>query len=149
MAPLLFYLSPVTIAVGIPLVAGQLSQPALLLGVILALPGALEIASITMAGGMYFASKYGQSSTDDILSSQAQELADIRRFLFQTAINLVMVSPVIVLVLVSEVLAMSLGPSFVPLLSVVLVSFSIAFIGVMINLLLNKAGDAVARREDL
>ena len=148
-APLLFYLSPVTIAVGIPLVAGQLSQPALLLGVTLALPGALEIASITMAGGMYFASKYGQSSTDDLLSSQAQELADIRRFLFQTAINLVMVSPVIALVLVSEILAMSVGPSFLPILSIVLVSVSVAFTGVMINVLLNKAGDAVARREDL
>ncbi|HEX4919218.1 MAG TPA: putative ABC exporter domain-containing protein, partial [Candidatus Bathyarchaeia archaeon] len=126
-APLLFYLSPVTVAVGVPLVASQLDQPSLLLGVILALPGALEIASITMAGGMYFASKYGQSSTDDILSSQAQELADIRRFLFQTVINLAMVSPVIVLVLLSELLATSLGPGSIYVLAVGLVSFSFVF----------------------
>ena len=148
-APLLFYLSPVTVAVGVPLVASQLDQPSLLLGVILALPGALEIASITMAGGMYFASKYGQSSTDDILSSQAQELADIRRFLFQTAINLAMVSPVIVLVLLSEILATSLGSGSVYVLAIGLVSISLLFTALSINFLLNKAGDAVARREDL
>src|SRR3989475_12685610 len=52
-APLLLYLVPVTVAVGIPLILGELSQPSLLLGVILALPGAFEIASISMAGGMH------------------------------------------------------------------------------------------------
>jgi hypothetical protein len=139
----------VTVAVGIPLILSQLSTPSLLLGVILALPGALEIAGITMAGGIYFASRYGQSSADDILSSQAQELADIRRFLFQTIINLIMVSPIIVLVLVSEALATILGPSALPILAVGLVSVSIALTGLSINLLLNKAGDAVTRREDL
>jgi len=148
-APLLFYLSPVTVAVGIPLIAGQLGQPSLLLGGILALPGALEIAGITMAGGIYFASKYGQSSTDDIMSSQAQELADIRRFLFQTTINLIMVSPVIVLVLLSESLATTLGPRSLVPLAIGLVSLSIVFTILTINLLLNKAGDAVTRREDL
>jgi hypothetical protein len=147
--PLLLYLAPVVTAVGVPLILGGLSQPSLLLGVILALPGALEIASITMAGGMFFASKYGQSSTDDILSSQAQELADIRRFLFQTIINLVMVSPVILLVFVSETLVAILGPSYLPILALGLVSISIVFTGVSINFLLNKAGDAVGRREDL
>src|SRR6266566_3652067 len=148
-APLLIYLIPVTGAVGVPLILSQLSTPSLLLGVILALPGALEIAGITMAGGMYFASKYGQSSADDILSSQAQELADIRRFLFQTIINLIMVSPIILLVLVSEALAAILGPGALPVLAVGLVSVSIAFTGLSINLLLNKAGDAITRREDL
>src|SRR5437879_11018271 len=148
-APLLLYLAPVVIAVGVPLILGGLSQPSLLLGVILALPGAPEIASITMAGGMFFASKYGQSSTDDILSSQAQELADIRRFLFQTIINLIMVSPIILLVLVSEALASILGPVELPALAVGLVLVSIAFTGLSINLLLNKAGDAITRREDL
>ena len=148
-APLLLYLVPVTVAVGIPLILGELSQPSLLLGVILALPGALEIASISMAGGMYFASKYGQSSTDDILSSQQQELADIRRFLFQTIINLVMVSPVILLVFLSETLATILGPGYLPILAVGLVSISSVFTGVSISFLLNKAGDAVSRREDL
>src|SRR6266550_2130428 len=148
-APLLIYLIPVTIAVGVPLVLSQLSTPSLLLGVILALPGALEIAGITMAGGMYFASRYGQSSADDILSSQAQELADIRRFLFQTIINLIMVSPIILLVLVSETLPTILGPGALPLIAVGLVSVSIVFTGLSINLLLNRAGDAVTRREDL
>ena len=148
-APLLLYLLPVTVAVGIPLILSQLGEPSLLLGVILALPGALEIAGITMAGGMYFASKYGQSSADDILSSQAQELADIRRFLFQTLINLIMVSPIILLVLFSESLAVSLGSSSLPALAVGLVSASVLVTGVAINFLLNKAGDAVTRREDL
>jgi hypothetical protein len=148
-APLLLYLVPVTVAVGVPLILGGLSQPSLLLGVILALPGALEIASITMAGGMFFASKYGQSSADDILSSQAQELADIRRFLFQTIINLIIVSPVILLVFVSETLEVILGPGFLPILAIGLVSVSIFFTSFSINFLLNKAGDAVSRREDL
>jgi len=145
----LLYLVPVIVAVGVPLVLGELSQPSLLLGVILALPGALEIASITMAGGMFFASKYGQSSTDDILSSQQQELADIRRFLFQTIINLVMVSPVILLVFVSETLVTILGSGYLPILAIGLVTVSIAFTVLSINFLLNKAGDAVSKREDL
>jgi len=147
--PLLFYLTPITVAVGVPLVLSELGEPSLLLGVILALPGALEIASITMAGGMYFASKYGQSSTDDILSSQAQELADVRRFLFQTVINLIMISPLILLVLVSETLATSVGRESLLGLATGLVIVSLAFSGFSINFLLNKAGDAVSRREDL
>jgi len=147
-APLLFYLTPVTVAVGVPLVLSELGEPSLLLGVVLALPGALEIASITMAGGMYFASKYGQSSTDDILSSQAQELADVRRFLFQTVINLIMISPLIFLVLVSETLATSVGRGSLLGLAVGLVVVSLVFSGFSVNLLLNKAGDAVSRRED-
>jgi hypothetical protein len=83
------------------------------------------------------------------LSSQAQELADIRRFLFQTIINLIMVSPIILLVLMSEALAAILGLGALPVLAVGLVSVSIAFTGLSINLLLNKAGDAITRREDL
>jgi len=102
-----------------------------------------------MAGGMYFASRYGQSSADDILSSQAQELADIRRFLFQTIINLIMVSPIILLVLVSGALASILGSAALPILAVGLVLVSIAFTSLSINLLLNRAGDAITRREDL
>ncbi|TMI48554.1 hypothetical protein E6H17_03395 [Candidatus Bathyarchaeota archaeon] len=131
------------------MVLGQLSSPSLVLGVVLALPGALEIAGITMAGGMWFASRYGQSSADDILSSQAQELADIRRFLFQTIINLIMVSPIILLVLVSEALASETGPAALPILATGLVLASIVFTGLSINLLLNRAGDAITRREDL
>ena len=148
-APLLFYLTPVTIAVGVPLALSQLGQPSLLLGVVLALPGALEIAGITMAGGMYFASRYGQSSSDDILSSQAQELADIRRFLFQTIINLIIVSPVIALVIVSQTLASSVGSSNLPILTIGLILVSVGFTGFSIDMLLNRAGDAIKRREDL
>ena len=83
------------------------------------------------------------------MSSQAQELPDIRRFLFQTMINLIMVSPIIVLVLVSEALETILGPGALPVLAVGLVLVSIVFTGLSINLLLNKAGDAITRREDL
>ncbi len=148
-APLLIYLTPVTVAVGVPLVLSQLGEPSLLLGVVLALPGALEIAAITMSGGLYFASRYGQSSSDDILSSQAQELADIRRFLFQTIINLLIVSPVILLVLVSQQLAVATGSGTLLPLALCLVLVSVGFTGFSINFLLNKAGDAVSRREDL
>jgi hypothetical protein len=60
-----------------------------------------------------------------------------------------MVSPIILLVLVSEALATVLGPSLLPILAVGLVLVSVVFTGLSINLLLNGAGDAVARREDL
>jgi hypothetical protein len=60
-----------------------------------------------------------------------------------------MVSPVILLVFVSETLVAILGPSYLPILALGLVSISIVFTGVSINFLLNKAGDAVGRREDL
>jgi hypothetical protein len=60
-----------------------------------------------------------------------------------------MVSPIILLVLVSEALAAILGPVALPILAVGLVLVSITFTGLSINLLLNKAGDAITRREDL
>jgi len=60
-----------------------------------------------------------------------------------------MVSPIILLVLVSEAVATILGPGAIPLIAVGLVSVSIVFTGLSINLLLNRAGDAVTRREDL
>src|SRR5439155_26586034 len=98
---------------------------------------------------MWFASEYCQSSTNDILSAQAQDLPDIRRFLFQTFINLIMVSPIILLVLVSEALASETGRATLPILTTGLVLVSIVFTGLSINLLLNRAGDAITRREDL
>ncbi len=147
--PLLLYLTPVTVAVGVPLILSQLAQPSLLLGIVLALPGALEIAAVTMGGGMYFAAKYGQSAADDILASQTQELVDIKRFLFQTTISLVMVSPLMLLVLASEPLAVFFGSaSLLPLVAGLLI-ISIGFTGFILNFLLNRAGDAVSRREDL
>jgi hypothetical protein len=39
--------------------------------------------------------------------------------------------------------------SYLPILAIGLVSVSIAFMTLSINFLLNKAGDAVSRREDL
>ena len=104
-APLLLVLTPVTVAVGLPLVISDLGKEGTLLSIILSLPGALEIATITMGGGMYFASKYGQSTTDDILTSQTQDLTDIRRFLYQTAMNLALVAPLMGLVIERGVLA--------------------------------------------
>ena len=148
-APLLLYLTPVTVAVGVPLILSQLGQPSLLLGVILALPGALEIAAVTMAGGMYFASKYGQSAADDILASQTQELVDIKRFLFQTTINLIMVSPLMLLVLATQPLAVFFGSRSLLSLAAALLVVSGVFTSFIINFLLNRAGDAVGRREDL
>ena len=148
-APLLLYLTPVTVAVGVPLILSQLTQPSLLLGVILALPGALEIAAVTMAGGMYFASKYGQSAADDILASQTQELVDIKRFLFQTTINLIMVSPLMLLVLATQPLSAFFGSNSLLPLAGGLLAVSVTFTSFIINLLLNRAGDAVSRREDL
>jgi hypothetical protein len=48
--PLLLILTPVTAAVGVPLVLGRLGQSGPLLGVVLALPSALEVAAIMMGG---------------------------------------------------------------------------------------------------
>jgi hypothetical protein len=42
-----------------------------------------------------------------------------------------------------------LGLGALPVLAIGLVSVSIAFTGLSINLLLNRAGDAITRREDL
>ncbi len=131
------------------MILSQLAQPSLLLGIVLALPGALEIAAVTMGGGMYFASKYGQSAADDILASQTQELVDIKRFLFQTTISLIMVSPLMLLVLASQPLAVFFGSASLLPLAAGLLIISIGFTGLILNFLLNRAGDAVSRREDL
>jgi len=52
-------------------------------------------------------------------------------------------------VLVSEALAAIMGPATLPILAVALVLISIAFTEMSINALLNRAGDAITRREDL
>ncbi len=145
--PLLLYLTPVTVAVGVPLILSQLGQPASLLAIILALPAALQIAAITMGGGMYFASKYGQSTTDDILSSQTQELVDIKRFLYQTTLGLFLVSPLMLLVLGSQQLAASPGSMLI--LGAGLLAGSLTYTAFILNFLLNRAGDSVRKREDL
>jgi hypothetical protein len=146
--PLLLVLTPVTVAVGVPLILSELGKAGSLLSILLALPGALEIAAITMGGGMYFASRYGQSTTDDILSSQTQELTDIRRFLYQTVINLALVSPLMGLVVSAGFWLDLSGQSLAPL-AVLLVAISIAYTCAILVLLLNAAGDSIRKREDL
>jgi hypothetical protein len=144
LTPLLLILTPVALAVGIPLILSETGRPGSLLSVLLAIPGALEVASIMMGGGMYFAARYGQSTTDDILSTQAQDLTDIRKFLFQTAINFGLVSPLMGLVLGAGFLA---SPLF--LWGPLLIAASLLYTLVVLNLLLNAAGDSIRRREDL
>ncbi|MDA4112802.1 MAG: putative ABC exporter domain-containing protein [Thaumarchaeota archaeon] len=146
--PLLLVLTPVTVAVGVPLILSDLDKAGSLLSILLALPGALEIAAITMGGGMYFASRYGQSTTDDILSSQTQELTDIRRFLYQTVINLALVSPLMGLV-VSAGFWLDLSGQSLALLAVLLVAISIVYTCAILVVLLNAAGDSLRKREDL
>ncbi|HEV2139229.1 MAG TPA: hypothetical protein VGR53_10345 [Nitrososphaerales archaeon] len=146
--PLLLILTPVTAAVGVPLVLGRLGQSGPLLGVVLALPSALEVAAIMMGGGIYFASRYGQSATDDILTTQAQQLTDVKRFLFQTIVNLALVSPVMGLVL----LAAQPDPVVpVPLIAYggILLIASLGYTYVVLKRLLDGAGDWILRREDL
>ncbi len=146
--PLLLILTPVTAAVGVPLVLGRLGQSGPLLGVVLALPSALEVAAIMMGGGIYFASRYGQSATDDILTTQAQQLTDVKRFLYQTIVNLALVSPVMGLVL----LAAQPDPVLqVPLLVYggILLVGSLGYTYLVLKRLLDGAGDWILRREDL
>src|SRR5713101_1571413 len=147
--PLLLYLTPVTVAVGVPLILSQLGQGPSLLALVLALPAALQVAAITMGGGMYFASRYGQSTADDILSSQTQELVDIKRFLYQTTLGLFLVSPLMLLVLASQQLSVSLGPGSTLVLGAGLLAGSLTYTALILNILLNKAGDSVQKREDL
>ncbi len=146
--PLLLVLTPVTVAVGVPLIVSEIGRAGSLLSIILALPGALEVAAITMGGGMYFASRYGQSTTDDILSSQAQDLTDIRRFIYQTAINLGLVAPLMGLVVSAGLWLGPFGGSLAPV-AIVLVAVSMAYTYAVLVRLLNAAGDSIRKREDL
>ena len=143
---LLLFLIPVTVAVGIPLVLGRAGPPNP--AVLLALPTALEVAAIMMVGGMYFACRYGQSTADEILSSQAQQLTDVKRFLYQTVVNLVFVSPLMGLVLLA-----AQPPAFISfspaLLAVLLLGVSGAYTYEVLKRLLNASGDWIRRREDL
>jgi hypothetical protein len=145
--PLLLFLTPVTVAVGIPLVAGQIGQTGSY-GVLLALPAALEVAAVMMGGGMYFAARYGQSTTDEILSSQSQQLTDVKRFLFQTVFNLALTAPIMGLVLAGAEVS-----GYIPVPPPILASVLFAVAGVYtletLRRLLNASGDWIAKREDL
>lgn len=147
--PLLLLLSPVAAAVGAPLILGDLKHPASLLPVSLSLPGALEVAAVMMAGGMYFAARYGQSTSDDLLLAQGQDLTDVKRFLYQTAINLLLVSPIMALVLAAGPVAGTLGPSSLVPLSVALLCLALAYTVIVLRYLLSAAGRSLRVREDL
>jgi hypothetical protein len=146
--PLLLVLAPVTVVVGAPLILSDLSSQGSLLSILLSLPGALEIAALTMGGGVYFASRYGQSTTDDILSSQTQDLTDIRRFLYQTVMNLALVAPLMGLVVSAPFWLDLLGRSPVPV-AVLLVTVALVYTYAVLVILLNAAGDSIGKREDL
>ena len=147
--PLLLLLSPVAAAVGAPLLWGDLGHPSSFLAVGLSLPGALEVAAIMMGGGMYFAARYGQSTSDDLLLSQGQDLTDVKRFLYQTVINLLLVSPIMGLVLVAGPVAGALGTSSLLPLSVVLLGVALAYTLLILNYLLSAAGRSLRAREDV
>jgi hypothetical protein len=147
--PLLLLLSPVAAAVGAPLILGDLKHPSSLLAVGLSLPGALEVAAVMMAGGMYFAARYGQSTSDDLLLAQGQDLTDVKRFLYQTVINLLLVSPIMALVLAAGPFAGALGGSSLVPLAVALLGAAFAYTVIILNYLLSAAGRSLRVREDL
>ncbi len=136
-------------AVGAPLILSDLKRPSSLLPVSLSLPGALEVAAIMMAGGMYFAAKYGQSTSDDLLLAQGQDLTDVKRFLYQTVINLLLVSPIMALVLAAGPMEVALGASALVPLSVALLGLALAYTVLILDYLLSAAGRSLGAREDL
>jgi hypothetical protein len=147
--PLLLLLSPVAAAVGAPLLLSDLKHPSSLIAVGLSLPGALEVAAIMMGGGMYFAARYGQSTSDDLLLSQGQDLTDVKRFLYQTAINLLLVAPLMAMVLAAGEVPGALGASSLLVISVVLLCVGAAYSVFILNYLLSAAGRSLRTREDL
>jgi hypothetical protein len=147
--PLLLLLSPVAAAVGAPLILGDLRHPSSLLPVGLSLPGALEVAAVMMAGGMYFAARYGQSTTDDLMLAQGQDLTDVKRFLYQTVINLLLVSPIMALVVAAGPAAAALGSSWLVPLAAFFLTAALAYTLLVLNYLLAAAGNSLRTREDL
>jgi hypothetical protein len=147
--PLLLLLSPVTAAVGVPLLLSDLQRPSSLLAVGLSLPGALEVAAIMMGGGMYFAARYGQSTADDLLFSQGQDLTDVKRFLYQTVINLLLVSPLMGLVLAAGRIQETFGVPSLMVLAAGLLCVGMAYSVFILNYLLSAAGRSLRSREDL
>jgi len=143
--PLLLYLAPAIVAVGSALVYANWGNGALLFRILLALVGAVEIAAITMGGSMYFASKYAQSSTDDLLSTQGQDLTNLKRMIYQTIVNLLFVGPIMLLVLASTFI----GNESIVIASAVISLLGVAYTTGILNTVLNLAGDSIVKREDL
>ncbi|MDA4111791.1 MAG: hypothetical protein OK439_04585 [Thaumarchaeota archaeon] len=147
--PLLLYLTPAIAAVGALLIASNIGKPETLLGISLALSGSIQIAAITMGGSMYFASKFAQSSTDDIISLQAQDMTNIKRIVLQTVINLIMVGPLMVLVLAGGWLTGIFGVGSIIPIGVFLSMVGVSYTVLLLNVILNGAGDSINKREDL
>jgi len=147
--PLLLFLTPAIAVVAGLLIPGNLGKPEILLSIVLALIGAVQIAAITMGGSMYFAARYAQSSNDDILAVQAQNLTNIKRFVFQTAFNLLMVGPLMLLVLAAGWLLGFFGIDTLVPLGIMLAIAGLGYSVIILNSVLNRAGDSIRRREDL
>lgn len=147
--PLLLVLAPVAAAVGAPLLIQRLSEPGSLLAIGLSLPVALEIAALMMAGGMYFAAKYGQSSVDETLTTQGQDLADLRRFFYQTLINLSLVAPLMGLVFGASEIPSIVGDSSLLVVGVGLGAATLVYSVVVLRYVLTEAGRSLETREDL
>jgi hypothetical protein len=147
--PMLLVLAPVAAGVGAPLLLEKVSDPGSLVTIGLSLPTALEIAALTMAGGMYFAARYGQSSNDDTLTSQGQDLADVKRFLYQAIINLGLVAPLMGLVLAAEPLLGFFGGSTALQVAIILGTVALFYTFGILRFVLSKAGNSLETREDL
>lgn len=146
--PLLLSLTPIIIVIGIFFVATQPIQVSSQMSLVLVFPAALQIPALMMGGSMYYAAKYGQSTTDDILETQTQELVDIKRFIYQAIINLALIAPIMLLVTVSESVALFFGgASTIPLF--LMLFLSLVYTYIILNIILDKAGKTIAIREDL
>jgi hypothetical protein len=143
--PLLTYLAPAVLTVGGLLIATNLGRMEILFRITLALSGAVEIAAITMGGSMYFASRYAQSSTDDLLTAQGQDLTNLKRTIYQTIVNLLFVGPIMLLVLLSSLI----GAAIIVPASLLFSLAAVVYTVVILNTVLNSAGDSIAKREDL
>jgi len=147
--PMLLVLAPVAAGVGAPLLLENERNPEFLVTVGLSLPAALEIAALTMAGGMYFAARYGQSSNDDTLTSQGQDLANVKRFLYQSVINLCMVAPLLGMVLSAGPLLSLVGDSETLTTGIALSTAALVYTVVILRFVMDRAGDSLEEREDL
>jgi hypothetical protein len=147
--PLLLVLAPVAAGVVAPLLVAKVNDPRALLAFGLSIPSALEIAALTMAGGMYFAARYGQSSNNETLTSQGQDLADVKRFLYQTLINLGLVTPLMGLVLGAGPLSGFFSDSSLLPIAIILGATGLTYTVGVLNFVLGVAGRSLERREDL
>lgn len=147
--PLLLVLAPVAAAVGTPLIFEKLGQPGSTLAIGLSLPEALEVAALMMAGGMYFAARFGQSSVDETLNTQGMDMADVKRFVYQALINFSLVIPLMGLVLGAAPLLTLLGDSALVPLGVVMGISGLLYTGAVLRFTLGRAGSSLEKREDL